>query len=165
MNHGVHVARQCSRTRCLPRWTVWLPSWLPRGAGRAISKKDLVSGPIRGLCALQVSGLAFSAPIARHLVFQEMRVVASMCPVSGPPAECLEFRGRQYSRPHSVPGLHESVFITFSAGYKLGRLRSHVGQDVMGIDATCLGNCPADGGAVPRAMCHQVLVVGQFGFT
>jgi hypothetical protein len=37
-----------------PRWTVWIPHRGRRGgAGRANSKKDLVTGPIRGLCALQ----------------------------------------------------------------------------------------------------------------
>src|SRR6266508_5347637 len=32
--------------------TVDPPSWPPRPAGRANSKKDLVTGPIRGFCAL-----------------------------------------------------------------------------------------------------------------
>jgi hypothetical protein len=51
---GAGVARQCSRNRCLARWTVWIPHRGRRGrAGRANSKKDLVTGPIRGFCALQ----------------------------------------------------------------------------------------------------------------
>ena len=51
---GAGVARQCSENRCLARWTVWIPHRGRRGgAGRANSKKDLVTGPIRGFCALQ----------------------------------------------------------------------------------------------------------------
>jgi len=50
---GSGVAGQCSRNRCLARWTVWI---LYRGrggaAGRANSKKDLVTGPIRGFRAI-----------------------------------------------------------------------------------------------------------------
>jgi hypothetical protein len=38
-----------------PVGRVWIPYRGRRGgAGRANSKKDLVTGPIRGLCALQV---------------------------------------------------------------------------------------------------------------
>jgi hypothetical protein len=44
---GAGVTRQCSRNRCLARWTVWIPHRDRRGrAGRANSKKDLVTGPI-----------------------------------------------------------------------------------------------------------------------
>jgi len=50
---GAGVARQCSENRCLARWTVWIPHRGRRGgAGRANSKKDLVTGPIQGSCAL-----------------------------------------------------------------------------------------------------------------
>jgi len=46
---GAGVARQCSENRCLARWTVWIPHRGRRGgAGRANSKKDLVTAPIRG---------------------------------------------------------------------------------------------------------------------
>jgi hypothetical protein len=49
---GSGVARQCSRNRCLGQWTVWIPYRGRRGGeGRANSKKDLVTGPIRGFCA------------------------------------------------------------------------------------------------------------------
>jgi hypothetical protein len=49
---GAGVTRQCSRNRCLDRWTVWIPYRGRRGReGRANSKKDLVTGPIRGFCA------------------------------------------------------------------------------------------------------------------
>ena len=49
---GFGVAGQCSRNRCLGRWTVWIPYRGRRGReGRANSKKDLVTGPIRGFCA------------------------------------------------------------------------------------------------------------------
>ena|SRR6266545_3013270 len=52
---GAGVAQQCSENRCLARWTVWIPHRGRRGGtGRANSKKDLVTGPIRGFCALQV---------------------------------------------------------------------------------------------------------------
>jgi sugar/nucleoside kinase (ribokinase family) len=45
---GVGVARQCSRNRCLARWTVWIPHRGRGGAaGRANSKKDLLTGRIR----------------------------------------------------------------------------------------------------------------------
>src|SRR6266540_5098013 len=46
------VARQCSGNRCLARWTVWIRHrGRGGGAGRAHSKKDLLSGPDRGyLC-------------------------------------------------------------------------------------------------------------------
>ena len=38
--------------RCLGRWTIWIPYRGRRGReGRANSKKDLVTGPIRGFCA------------------------------------------------------------------------------------------------------------------
>jgi hypothetical protein len=51
---GAGVARQCSRNRCLARWTDWIPHrGRGGGAGRANSKKDLVTDPIRGFCALQ----------------------------------------------------------------------------------------------------------------
>jgi hypothetical protein len=51
---GAGVARQCSRNRCLGQWTVWIPYRGRRGGeGRANSKKDLVTGPIRGFCAPQ----------------------------------------------------------------------------------------------------------------
>jgi hypothetical protein len=50
---GFGAARQCSRNRCLPRWTVWIPHRGRRGgADRANSKKDLLTGPIRGFCAV-----------------------------------------------------------------------------------------------------------------
>src|SRR6266508_3139502 len=50
---AVIFPRQCSRNRCLARWTVWIPHRGRRGgAGRANSKKDLLTGPIRGFCAL-----------------------------------------------------------------------------------------------------------------
>jgi hypothetical protein len=48
---GAGVAGQCSRNRCLARWTA--PDHGRGGAGRANSKKDLVTGLIRGSCALQ----------------------------------------------------------------------------------------------------------------
>jgi hypothetical protein len=51
---GSGVARQCSRNRCLARWIIPIPRRGRGGAaGRANSKKDLVTGPIRGFCALQ----------------------------------------------------------------------------------------------------------------
>jgi hypothetical protein len=44
---GSGVAPQCSRNRCLARWTVWIPIVAADGAaGRGTSKKDLVTGPI-----------------------------------------------------------------------------------------------------------------------
>jgi len=50
---GASVAGQCSRNRCLARWTVRI-SYRGRrgGAPRANSKKDLVRRPIRGFRAL-----------------------------------------------------------------------------------------------------------------
>jgi hypothetical protein len=46
--------RQCSRIRCLARWTVWIPHRGLRGrAGRENSKKDQVTSPIEVFCALQ----------------------------------------------------------------------------------------------------------------
>jgi RNA polymerase sigma factor (sigma-70 family) len=52
---GFGVAGLCSRNRCLARWTVWIPHRGRRGrAGRANSRKDLVTDPIRRFCALQV---------------------------------------------------------------------------------------------------------------
>jgi hypothetical protein len=46
MSMGSCVARQCSGNRCLARWTVWIPHRGPLGrAGRANSKKDLVTSP------------------------------------------------------------------------------------------------------------------------
>jgi len=61
-NTPVCIAPQCSRNRCLAGWTVWDPH---RGrrcrAGRAGSKKDLITGPIRGSCALQVDLLVLVA--------------------------------------------------------------------------------------------------------
>jgi hypothetical protein len=51
---GVILPRQCSRNRCLAGWTVPIPHRGRGGAaGRANSNKDLVTGPIRGFCALQ----------------------------------------------------------------------------------------------------------------
>jgi hypothetical protein len=48
------MARQCSRNKCLAPVTVWIPhGGRGGGAGRVNSKKDLVTGPIRGFCALQ----------------------------------------------------------------------------------------------------------------
>jgi hypothetical protein len=42
------------KTRCLSRWTVWIRHRGRRGGtGRANSKKELLTGPIRGFCALQ----------------------------------------------------------------------------------------------------------------
>ena len=43
---GAGVARQCSRNRCLARWTVRSLVVPPRPSKRANSKKDLVTGPI-----------------------------------------------------------------------------------------------------------------------
>jgi hypothetical protein len=44
---GSGIARQCSRNRCLARWTVWIPMVAADGAaGRGTSKRDLVTGPI-----------------------------------------------------------------------------------------------------------------------
>jgi hypothetical protein len=41
---GFGVARQCSRNRCLARWTVWIPDHGRGGrARRANSKKDLIT--------------------------------------------------------------------------------------------------------------------------
>jgi hypothetical protein len=58
---GASVARQCSRIRCLARWTVWIPLVAADGpAGRAISKKDLVTVPVRGFCALQATPRALT---------------------------------------------------------------------------------------------------------
>jgi hypothetical protein len=57
---GSGVAGQCSRNRCLAHWTAGIARRGRRGrASRANSKKDLVTGPIRGSCALQ----AHSDPI------------------------------------------------------------------------------------------------------
>jgi hypothetical protein len=45
---GSCVAPQCSRNRCLPRWTVWIAHRGRGGAaGRANSKKALLTGRIR----------------------------------------------------------------------------------------------------------------------
>jgi hypothetical protein len=45
---GAGIARQCSGNRCLARWTVWIPHRGRGGAaGRANSKKDLLTGRIR----------------------------------------------------------------------------------------------------------------------
>jgi hypothetical protein len=51
---GAGVARQCSRNRCLDTADTLDPRSKRGGAaGRANSKKDLVTGTIRGFCALQ----------------------------------------------------------------------------------------------------------------
>src|SRR6266545_7134821 len=39
----------------LARWTVWIPHGGREAEGRANSKKDLVTRPIRGSCALQAA--------------------------------------------------------------------------------------------------------------
>src|SRR6266540_679152 len=50
------VARQCSRNRCLARWTVWIPHrGRGGGAGRANSKEGLGHGPNPSFCALHAS--------------------------------------------------------------------------------------------------------------
>jgi hypothetical protein len=62
---GSGVARQCSRNRCLAWWTVWIPHHGRGGAaGRANSKKDLLTGLIRVLCP---SGFGAKAPASRLL--------------------------------------------------------------------------------------------------
>jgi Ca2+-binding RTX toxin-like protein len=53
--HLVVHPRQCSRNRCLAGWTVPIHHRGRGGAaGRGNSNKDLVTGPIRDFCALQV---------------------------------------------------------------------------------------------------------------
>jgi hypothetical protein len=70
---GFGVAGQCSRNRCLGRWTVWIPYRGRRGReGRANSKKDLVTGPIRGFCA----------PHARRVSVKRRLPVRRGCPVA-----------------------------------------------------------------------------------
>ena len=66
---GAGVARQCSRNRCLARWTSGSPCVAPRDrAGRANSRKDLVTGPIRGSCALQAVSTAHATCLAERPV-------------------------------------------------------------------------------------------------
>jgi hypothetical protein len=51
--------KNVDENRCLARWTVCFPIVAPEaGQVERNSKKDLVTGPIRGFCALQARGLA-----------------------------------------------------------------------------------------------------------
>jgi hypothetical protein len=54
MSHGVRYGPTKFVKQVSCGWTVWIPHRGRRGeAGRANSKKDLLTGPIRGFCALQ----------------------------------------------------------------------------------------------------------------
>ena len=67
---GSRVARQCSENRCLTRWTVWIPHRGRRGGtGQANSKNDLVTGPIRGSCALHDAHSIFRHAVDQRRVF------------------------------------------------------------------------------------------------
>jgi hypothetical protein len=56
---GSGVARQCSGNRCLARWTVGIPIVAAEAEQvERNSKKDLVTGQIRGSCALQEASSA-----------------------------------------------------------------------------------------------------------
>jgi hypothetical protein len=55
------------KNRCLSPCTVWIPRRDRRGrAGRATSKNDLVTGPIRGSCALHPAPRRISGRMSAH---------------------------------------------------------------------------------------------------
>jgi hypothetical protein len=101
---GSGVARQCSRNRCLARWIIPIPRRGRGGAaGRANSKKDLVTGPIRGFCAPQARAEG-QERLAEHIrIWRPKAIVVVMVAIAENVARAAREAGLEDVQEHVLP--------------------------------------------------------------